>query len=90
MDKLTSLWSQIHALGMYLHQNTKLKITTIFDGDADSYMMTITNNNGETIYTHSIEGISVKATSMVEFDMKQLINYLLELKKLKENEKNKQ
>ena len=52
--------------------------------------MIITNNNGETIYTHSIEGISVKATSMIEFDMKQLINYLLELKKLKENEEIKQ
>ena len=86
MDTITALWAQINSLGLHIHNHSNLIVTMIFDGEADSYFISIVKNNGEKVYTYTIEGISVKASTIIEFDMRQLINYLIELKRLKDEE----
>lgn len=81
MDTITSLWIQLNTLCFYLHRNTNLDITLLFNDDC--FHLNIKNNNGENIYTVDITGFKVKSEKVLEFDLRQTISYLIELKNLK-------
>ncbi len=58
----------------------------MFDGTNESFHINIVNNNDEEIYDNNVEKIMTKAEKVITFEMQQVINYLIQLKKQKEEE----
>ena len=78
MDELAKLYQQLNNLLFYLQRNTKLNIYSSFD--ITEILVSVCNNNGDIIYTHHVEGIDIKQDSIIIFELKQVINYLINLK----------
>lgn len=81
-----TLFTQCYNLSFWLNRNTKLKVSYIFDAQEESFHIDIINNNSEEIYTQTINKIMTRAEKVIIFDLNRLINFLLNLKKQKQEE----
>lgn len=81
MSVIMTLWQQLSSLCFFLQNNTKLKVHLALD--CNEIFISISDNNEKPIYTASVSGLFVKNEKVIEFELKQIINYLIELKDLK-------
>lgn len=80
MSNAINLFNQTISLCAWLNFNTNISASFLFDGRADSVMVDIQNNNGESLYVHKVDAITKKAEKLVLFEIGQINNILLEHK----------
>lgn len=79
---MMSKFSQIQLLCFWISENTKFKITNMFDGKKGTITIKIYENKDEVRSTniHSIENMWLKSESIVLKEMDKIIQHLLIIK----------
>jgi hypothetical protein len=72
-------YNQVTSLCVWMNDNTKIAASIIYDGVEQSLHVEL-HENKKTLYAHLIEGLKVKAESIINLDMSRLIGFLLNIK----------